>query len=70
MSQCPQAAQVRLVLAGLTTQVLRPASSPGFVTGTGETVNVGRGRPVELFVAGDAAVLAVPILRPAPGADR
>lgn len=39
-------------------------STPGFITPTGETVNLGRGKPAVLFTRGEATTLAVPILRP------
>lgn len=39
-------------------------STPGFVVPTGVTVNLGRGKPAELFTRGAATTLAVPLLRP------
>lgn len=38
----------------------------GFVTPTGDTVNVGRGKPVELYRRGGGATLHPPMLRPDP----
>jgi len=47
-------------------------SAPGFAAVTGQTVNLGRGRPAELFERSQPTTLAIPILRHAaarPGDD-
>ncbi len=44
-------------------------STPGFITPTGETVNLGRGKPAVLFERGPRSTLTVPILRPEVGED-
>jgi 8-oxo-dGTP diphosphatase len=44
-------------------------STPGFLVPTGESVNLGRGKPALLFSRGPATVLSVPILRPDADAE-